>query len=55
MVCPFLRTNFMPRQLTTEAIHLVTILMKKYREGKDLHMAFIDLEKVYDKDSKEVL
>nr|GEV81144.1 hypothetical protein [Tanacetum cinerariifolium] len=34
---------------TTEAIHLLRSLMKKYRERpRDLHMAFLDLEKAYD-------
>ncbi|GKD46279.1 hypothetical protein Tco_1270924 [Tanacetum coccineum] len=34
----------------TEAIHLLRSLMKKYRERqRDLHMAFLDLEKAYDR------
>nr|GEU60462.1 craniofacial development protein 2-like [Tanacetum cinerariifolium] len=41
--------SFMPRRSTTEAIHLLKSLMKKYRERqRDLHMDFLDLEKAYD-------
>ena len=41
--------GFMPGRLTTEAIHVLRRLIKKYREQKkDLHMMFIDLEKAYD-------
>lgn len=38
-----------------EVIHLDKTLMEKYRKRKrNLHIVFIDLEKVYDKFSREV-
>ncbi|GKF09413.1 hypothetical protein Tco_0043637 [Tanacetum coccineum] len=41
--------GFMPGRSTTEAIHLLRNLMEKYRERqRDLHMAFLNLEKAYD-------
>ncbi|GKA07973.1 retrovirus-related pol polyprotein LINE-1 [Tanacetum coccineum] len=41
---------------TTEAIHLLRILMKKYRERqRGLHMAFLDLEKAYDSVPRELV
>jgi hypothetical protein len=38
-----------------EAIFLIRQLMKRHREQKDLHMIFIDLKKVYDKISRNIM
>ncbi|GKF64781.1 hypothetical protein Tco_0188229, partial [Tanacetum coccineum] len=39
----------MPGRSTTEAIHFLRSLIEKYTERqRDLHMAFLDLEKAYD-------
>ncbi|GJW53619.1 hypothetical protein Tco_0097704 [Tanacetum coccineum] len=41
---------------TTEAMHLFRSLMEKYRKRqRDLHMAFLDLEKAYDRGSRELI
>ena len=37
--------GFMPGRSTMEAIFLIRQVMERYREKKDLHMVFIDLEK----------
>nr|GEY37915.1 hypothetical protein [Tanacetum cinerariifolium] len=48
--------GFMLGRSTTEAIHLLRNLMDKYRERqRDLHMAFLDLEKAYDSIPRELI
>nr|GEX41040.1 retrovirus-related Pol polyprotein LINE-1 [Tanacetum cinerariifolium] len=48
--------GFMPGRSTTEAIHLLRSLMENYRERqRDLHMAFLDLEKAYDSVPRELV
>jgi hypothetical protein len=46
----------MPGKLTMEAIFLIRQLTKRCREQKkDMHMIFIDLEKAYDKVTRNVM
>ncbi|GKE20105.1 retrovirus-related pol polyprotein LINE-1 [Tanacetum coccineum] len=48
--------GFMPGRSSVEAIHLIRSIMEKYRERqRDLHMAFLDLENVYDSVSRELI
>nr|GEV44479.1 chaperone protein DnaJ [Tanacetum cinerariifolium] len=48
--------GFMPGRSSVEAIHLIRSLMEKYRERqRDLHMAFLDLEKAYDSVPQELI
>ncbi|GKC72558.1 retrovirus-related pol polyprotein LINE-1 [Tanacetum coccineum] len=46
----------MPGRSSVEEIHLIRSLMEKYMERqRDLHMAFLDLEKAYDSVPRELI
>jgi hypothetical protein len=48
--------GFMPGRSTMDAIFLIRQLMERCREQKkDMHMIFIDLEKAYDKVTRNVM
>ena len=48
--------GFMPGKGTTDAMFALRMLMEKYREGqRELHRVFVDLEKAYNKVSREEL
>jgi hypothetical protein len=46
----------MPERSIMETIFLIRLLMKRYQEHKkDRYMIFIDLEKTYDKISRNIM
>jgi hypothetical protein len=48
--------DFMPGRSIMETIFLIRQLMKRYiKQEKDLYMVFIDLKKVYDKVSRNIM
>ncbi|GJY90157.1 retrovirus-related pol polyprotein LINE-1, partial [Tanacetum coccineum] len=48
--------GFMPGRSAVDAIHLIRSLMEKYRKRqRDLHIAFLDLEKAYDSVLRELI
>ena len=48
--------GFMPGKGTTDAVFVLRMLMEKYREGqRELHCAFVDLKKAYDRVLREEL
>ncbi|GJU25141.1 retrovirus-related pol polyprotein LINE-1 [Tanacetum coccineum] len=48
--------GFMPGRSSIGAIHLIRSLMEKYRERqRDVHLAFIDLEKAYDSVPRDLI
>jgi hypothetical protein len=47
--------GFVLGRSTMEAIFLIRKVMEQYREQKELHMVFIDLEKAYNKIPRNVI
>ena len=48
--------GLIPGRSTTEAIFLIRQVIERFREQKkDLHLVFIDLEKAYDKITRNVM
>ena len=48
--------GFRPGKSTTEPKFILRIIQEKYREmNKELHVVFVDLEKVYDRVSRELI
>ncbi|GJS65768.1 retrovirus-related pol polyprotein LINE-1 [Tanacetum coccineum] len=48
--------GFMPGRSSVEVIHLIRSLIEKYMERqRDLHMAYLDLEKAYDSIPRELI
>ena len=48
--------GFIPGKETTDAMFALRMLMEKYREGqRELHYVFVDLEKAYDRVSRQEL
>ena len=48
--------GFMPGRSTMEEIYLLRRVIEKYRENKrDIHIAFIDLEKTYDRVPRDII
>ena len=48
--------GFMSGKSTADVMFALRVLMEKYREGqKELHCVFLDLEKAYDRVSREEL
>ena len=48
--------EFMSKKGTTDAVFLLRMSMEKYRKGqRELHCAFVDIEKSYDRIPREEL